>query len=284
MRKVIILQGLPASGKSTWAKELVKKDKSYKRINKDDLRAMIDNSKWSKENERNIIAVRDTLIMQTLEAGYNVIVDDTNFGKHVQDIKNHLFRMDNVMIELQVFDTPVWTCIERDAKRDNPVGKKVIWDMHARYLRDNKPKGEFISKKGIPNSIICDIDGTLAHMDKRSPFQYDKVGTDICDVVVVDIIQKYFKSGFNIILCSGREDVCKEETVQWLEDNLISYDELYMRKAGDNRPDYDVKKEIYEKYIKNYNRIFMCLDDRDQVVNLWRELGLKCLQCEYGNF
>lgn len=52
MLKIILCKGLPASGKSTWTRELIDKNpEKYKRINKDDLRAMLDNGKWSNKNE-----------------------------------------------------------------------------------------------------------------------------------------------------------------------------------------------------------------------------------------
>ena len=77
-------KGLPASGKTTWAKSVV----GAKRVNKDDLRAMIDNGKWSKKNERSILAARDNLIIQYLREGSSVIVDDTNLNpKHEQDLR-----------------------------------------------------------------------------------------------------------------------------------------------------------------------------------------------------
>jgi hypothetical protein len=57
-----------------------------------------------------------------------------------------------------------------------------------------------------------------------------------------------------------------------------------MRKKGDFRKDSVVKKEIYEKYIKDNFNILFCLDDRNQVVNMWREIGIKCLQVQDGDF
>ena len=81
--KVIILKGLPASGKSTWALEQTAKHGNYKRINKDDLRAMIDGGKWSKAREQHVLDTRDWFINLCLSRKLNVIVDDTNFApKH----------------------------------------------------------------------------------------------------------------------------------------------------------------------------------------------------------
>lgn len=57
-----------------------------------------------------------------------------------------------------------------------------------------------------------------------------------------------------------------------------------MRKTGDYRKDCIVKEEIYRKDIEPIYDILFCVDDRKQVVDAWRELGLTCLQCAEGNF
>jgi thiol-disulfide isomerase/thioredoxin len=87
--KIIVLKGIPASGKSTWAKDILAKyPGKYKRINKDDLRAMLDDSKWTKDNEKFVLEMRDYLIQKSLEDGYNVILDDTNLAeKHLNKMK-----------------------------------------------------------------------------------------------------------------------------------------------------------------------------------------------------
>ena len=85
MRKVTILRGLPASGKSTWAKEKVGKSNcAIKRINKDNLRAMLDSSKYSKGNESYILQLRDHILLTALDLGKSVIVDDTNFARFMR--------------------------------------------------------------------------------------------------------------------------------------------------------------------------------------------------------
>ena len=81
MKKVIIMRGLPGSGKSTYAKQLVAEAANiYKRINRDDLRAMLDNGHWTKGNEKFVKQVRDLLIVKALEEGKHAIVDDTNLS------------------------------------------------------------------------------------------------------------------------------------------------------------------------------------------------------------
>lgn len=134
-------------------------------------------------------------------------------------------------------------------------------------------------------AIICDIDGTLAHMQDRDPYDYDKVDTDIVDKTIKNILRVFYSNGdYAILIVSGREDTCKHKTIRWLSDNRISYDKLFMRKHNDNRPDEVIKKEIYDEYIEDEYDVEFILDDRNKVVKMWRDLGLKCLQVAEGDF
>lgn len=287
--KVLILSGLQASGKSTFAKDLIKKEKDWKRINKDLLREMFDDSVWSKKNEDFILRIRDELIVKSLQDGYNVVVDDTNLHKkHKKDIA-HLVEIFNggslkyeATVEEKFFDISLNEAIKRDLTRSKPVGEKVIRDTYNRYLKPTYIKPTYIHS--LPNAIICDIDGTLAHMVGRGAFEWNKVDTDIVDTIVKYIVKQQKDIGHEIILLSGRDSICRELTEKWLKDNDINYDLLLMRSASDNRKDSIIKEEIYKTHIKNKYNVLFVLDDRDQVVEMWRKLGLKCLQVAEGNF
>lgn len=128
-----------------------------------------------------------------------------------------------------------------------------------------------------------DIDGTLAHMHDRSPYDWSKVGNDMVDIPIAWLTSILFRS-VSVILVSGRDASCHKETQDWLAKNSICYTKLIMRKEGDNRPDEVVKEEIFNEHIRgNYNVRFV-LDDRNKVVDMWRQLGLKCLQVAEGDF
>lgn len=138
----------------------------------------------------------------------------------------------------------------------------------------------------LPNAIICDIDGTLAHMHGRGPFEWSGVGEDIVDETIAQLL-RILEMDFNpfIALFSGRDLSCHKETTDWLNGNHIPYSGLYMRPEGDNRKDSIIKRELFEKHIAGKYNVLFVLDDRNQVVDMWRnELGLKCLQVAEGDF
>jgi len=136
MSKILILKGLPASGKSTYAKELV--EKGWKRVNKDDIRAMVDSSHYSRNNEKLVIEIRDMIIDLALIHGHNVVVDDTNFEvKHFKQM-SLIAEINDAEVNVKFINTPLNECIRRDKKREAPVGEDVIRHMHDRYLNPQK--------------------------------------------------------------------------------------------------------------------------------------------------
>lgn len=282
MQKVIITRGLQASGKSTFAKELVNKNPNdWVRINKDDIRAMM-GTKHSDKTEQIVLGIRNAAIGYALQAKKNVIIDDTNFGgKHISTITqvaHGAIGPNNVEVEVKDFPISLREAILRDAKRPNGVGPKVIYKTWKQYVRQNPPEYDF----ELPDAIICDLDGSLCLFGDNSPYDRD-FSHDIPNTII-----EYFLVSqpprVKIILLSGRKDSFRDVTEEWLTNNRIRYDELHMRDSRDSRNDYIIKKELYEKYVKGKYNVVLVLDDRDRVVDLWRELGLVCFQVAWGGF
>lgn len=137
----------------------------------------------------------------------------------------------------------------------------------------------------LPKAIICDLDGTLClFKHHRDPYDASTCLNDLVNHPVRIIIESLNKS-HDIIFVSGRESKYQPQTVDWIGRYLrLKEWALFMRATDDNRKDSIVKQEIYDQFIKDKYDIEFVLDDRDQVVEMWRANGLTCLQVAEGNF
>lgn len=142
-------------------------------------------------------------------------------------------------------------------------------------------------------AIIVDLDGTLcnnAHRQhlveaKKWDAFYDALTADTPNPWCMEIIESMREwDSVATLLVSGRPDSHWTQTVDWLHEHMPKWDGLFMRKAGDYRKDCIVKEEIYRNNIEGRFDVLFCIDDRKQVVDMWRAIGLTCLQCAEGNF
>ena len=140
-----------------------------------------------------------------------------------------------------------------------------------------------------PQAIICDIDGTVAAHPHRGHYEYNLVDTDEPHQDVIDLVQTIAEfMHTKLIFVSGRMDDpqrdVRQKTVDWLNEYFTLWDLLFMRANGDFRPDDIVKRELYEKHIEPNFEVIGVFDDRDRVVKMWRELGLRVYQVAPGDF
>lgn len=146
-------------------------------------------------------------------------------------------------------------------------------------------------------TVIVDVDGTIANLDHRQHYlrvkprnwgAFKKLAFD--DTVHTDIVElvKFLKEGgINIVICTARTEDEKEVTVRWLHEKAGLegvYTKLYMRETGDYRDDGTVKAELLAQIRADGFDPWFVLDDRDRVVKMWRENGIRCLQVAYGSF
>ena len=142
--------------------------------------------------------------------------------------------------------------------------------------------------------VVCDIDGTVANVDHRRQFVASRpknwaawnagMSRDTVYEDIVAILDLFADADFTVILCSGRGEESREVTEQWLSDNDIPYQKLYMRSAGDNRKDSIVKVELLQQIREQWGHPFVWLDDRQQVVDAIRAEGVRVLQVAPGDF
>ena len=299
---LIITVGISVSGKSTWAHKQWWKDPSkYVIVNRDKIRELLfgfteqsieqyylrdDVAKFEKQ----ITRYEDTLINDGLNHGKTVIVDAT----HLTRAYLERFKYWNVPTDIVIFEVELKEAIERDLNRDRQVGDTIITKQYNRFLGlmqqlakepiDFEPV-QFIQNPDNINCVIFDIDGTLAHMDRndRSPYDWHKVGGDTLDYPTRLMAQALDLTACKVIICTGRDAVCIEETEEWLFKHSIMYDEIHIRPRGDQRVDWIVKEEMFRKIAED-NYIVGIFDDRLQVVRRARALGLKVFNVEYSNF
>jgi len=219
-----------------------------------------------------------------LKEGKSVIISDTNLNPGRNENWKVIAKEFNATYREKLFtDIHYGVCLERDMKREFPVGQRVITGMF------EKGRGVWFPKKpvydsALPDAIIVDVDGTIATMHGRGPYEWDKVDTDLPKTDVIAIVAQMKKSGSTVIIASGRDGSCKEKTIQWFKTHSVDYDEFYIRPAGDSRKDTLIKEEIYINHIKGRFNIVGVFDDRNQVCHLYRHLGLTVFQVDYGAF
>lgn len=149
----------------------------------------------------------------------------------------------------------------------------------------------------VPNGVvrpivIVDMDGTLADVGHRlhhikGPGKknwhkfFEGMDEDAPNREIVDMVREY-ANNHEIVIVTGRPDSYRRRTMQWLKRYDISFSRLFMRPAGDHRPDYVVKKEILNSLGADKERVTLVIDDRPSVCDMWRECGLNVHQVETG--
>jgi histidinol phosphatase-like enzyme len=248
--------------------------------------------------EKLISATLFDAIHKALNSNLNVIVDQTNLkAVYINEfIEEFKYKAD---ISFKVFDITVEEAIDRDSKRERKVGEDVIKRMYKDYVNlintfdfTVRPKEDkiiterFNNSTNLPKGILVDLDGTLALCNgKRHIFDWGSVDLDDISETVKESLLLYKNAGYKIIIMSGRDSAAREKTIVWLNEHNIPYDDLFMRNFNDMRKDSIIKRELYDKFVKDKYWITLSFDDRNSVCSdVWRALGIKCYQVEDGNF
>ena len=283
--KMIITKGLPASGKSSYARKWVSEDPANRvQIEKDEIRKDSRLFKdgayvYKRGDEEIVVKERDRLVHQALSTGMSVVSSDTNLAPvHITQLTN-IAKQYSAEVEIVSFlDVPLKELIERDKNRKDSVGEQVIRRM---FHQQVKTMPTFLKWDNSLETIIsCDIDGSLTEGPKnRSPFEWHKVGNDDINAGVAAILDGIKAIGmYKIFLFSGRDEVCRPETEEWLERNGIEYDALYMRRSnhvdanGNQVKDTIVKAEMIETHIRDKYNVLFWIDDRPIVVQMLKDV------------
>lgn len=179
----------------------------------------------------------------------------------------------------------------------------TIQDVHKGPMKVDSAAG------GI---LFVDIDGTVADIEHRRKYVQGgshnwgafnaRMHLDSPKPDIIAHVQKLYAAGWTVVMCTGRGDDNKVVTVNWLADNNVPYHHIFMRrqyilddagevvlsrkgkKQPDSRRDDIIKEEILDKAIENGLEPTLILDDRNQVVDMWRRRGYCCVQVAEGDF
>lgn len=304
---IVLTRGLPASGKSTYARAWVAADpKNRVRVNRDDLRFMLYGEYWGGNIDENEVSrAEEAMVKAAVKAGKHVVIDATHL--RAQYVKKWA-----ATGEIQVRDFPVAVdeLIRRDNSRahqgERAVGERVIRDLAQRFhikadgtlpalpdLRGIGPTFDFKPYvRGERLAYSFDIDGTLLHMeDRRGPYETSKYDLDTPDRNMVEMLW-HLQDGVQksqedvaFIALSGRNEDFYDVTLESLRGWGIYLDALYMRPSDrPNDNDALIKSDLVDQHYSGTYDVLMHFDDRNRVVDALRAKGMKVAQVEPGDF
>lgn len=289
MKKMYVTVGISGSGKTTWAESMIDQhwqpSNDWININRDHIRLKVLNDgitwkeyKFNKTNENKVSEMTLDMFNAAVQKGVpNIIISDTNLNEKYRN--EWIRRGEDAGYEIEIVDFPITfdEACRRNTHRHNGVSRKVIYQQYQLW-------NEYIGRKTYnpdqtkPKVILVDIDGTIAERHDRSPFEWMKVGQDKPREFIIDLIKLYWdKKDCEIVFLSGRDAVCRHETLEWIVDHVgLFYTDikLHMRKEGDMRKDTFVKEEIFWEHIADNYNVIAVFDDRKCVVDMWHEIGL----------
>lgn len=304
MTQLVCMRGYCASGKSTRARE-ISKELGGVVVNRDLIRLQLLGTYWTgrSEDEYRVTLSEESQVKALMEAGIPTVIDATHLAP--TNLRRWARMATRYGWDFTVEDvkTPVDVCLERLRRRnlesDRFIEASVLFNQAKRYPIDRWPvveKREFNPTPverdwSLPKAVIFDIDSTLAEKSDRSPYDYSRVYEDTVYEDAAYLNWLFRGDRFKILIVSGRDDTCRYATKQWIEDNDLGYDELFMRDTerdvdenGGKLPDFEVKYRLFDEHIRGKYRVEYVIDDRRQVVDLWRKIGLTVLDIRGNEF
>lgn len=279
--KAILTVGVSGCGKSFWSNQ----QKGFNVISRDDFRKEellslgIDVSEiniWKhfnfKKHEKNSYERWRVALDNAVEDKEDLILADTWLNENLRNQIIAELEAVGYEVELKVFFTDYYVYLKQNRLRKDSLEDSVIaeqWKKFAeQFLR--------VENEGKQKCVCVDLDGTISKMNNRKPYDWDKVSQDSFDDIVWSAVCGIAKAkNAQIIFLSGRDGICYEDTLEWLTYHTQTNPTLFMRKENDMRDDRIIKKELWEKHIKNNFKVIAVFDDRPKVVSLWNDMGFK---------
>lgn len=299
MAEIILTRGISGSGKTTWAKQQVLASPNVVRVNRDDIREELFGKQYhtrkpDPQKEEQVSLLQRRRAAEALKNGKTVIIDDTNLTeKFIRQWRR--FAQENRR-ELTHKDFPISL---NEALKRNQMRERVVPDhVIARQFAGLGPNGELKHWRGDyadkvkprywPNerrmAVSFDADGTLW---QTAPIQHYVAGkyrdfdsfhrlSEFCEpnLEVLEMARQAHDAGFAIIITTARNEEYREVTQKWLDKHEIPFENLFMRKDGDMRKDYEVKKDMYEQEVNPIYDLVRAVDDNVQAVQNWKDQGI----------
>lgn len=290
MTELAITRGYPASGKTTWSKAQAA-ESGWARVCRDDLRRMLFglDGRLPHELEHRVSLAEQAQVEALLKAGVSVVVDATHLRLRTARTWADMALRLGATFTVHDFPAPVGECVRRDAQR-GAAGGRAVGETRIREMADKFPQSRwepvlprvreghslpdpYVVDPTLPPAYIVDVDGTLAEMVDRGPFDWHLVGTDKPSTGTVEMVRRLSMDA-RIVVMSGRDESCRGTTEKWLTDHSVPFDELHMRPARDIRKDSAVKLELFDKQVRHRFNVLGAIDDRLSVCRLWHQLGI----------
>lgn len=276
--KAIITIGIPCSGKSTWAMN----QDNFSVVERDMLREIYPKKNQNRKDYENMITKLQIHQFEVFARDKkNIIVSDTNLKKHFRNDLIKVLESLGYEVEEKLFPIALDEAFKRNEKRAVSTGKyipvTVLNSMYNTYKQQFSDVVSYTPREDKPKIYLFDIDGTLAKNEgERGWYEWSAVGIDKPVKATVDVLRRIVETGDDVVVLSGRDSVCRKETMQWFKDNDIPVLDLFMRPEGSMEKDSKIKLELFDKHIRNEYNVLGVFDDRPQVVQLWHDLGLTC--------
>ena len=144
-------------------------------------------------------------------------------------------------------------------------------------------------------TIIFDVDGTIADVEHRRHFVTQRPAdwksfkeetvNDTPVEWVCDIAKRHIARGDDVAFFSARNEsqrgVTETQISEWIGNG---HKGLFLRPDGDFRPDEEFKSDLADKFEEFGGKIDIVFDDRNKVVDMWRQRGTTCVQVAEGDF
>ena len=289
MKPILLLTvGLSGSGKTSWSTEFTRNREDWVDLNRDDIRFALftkgvrdfSQYKFSKDDEKRVTEVIEERAKWARYNKKSILISDTNLNPKTRAKWLQWAKENDYHYLIKEFPITFDEARKRDVKREGGVGIEVLWKQWMSWL-EYVNYDFYVPDTTKSKAILIDIDGTVAQMNGRKPYEWDKVGEDLPRQAPICLVQGMIEQGVTPIFLSGRDGICKDLTYKWILDNIMEWYlpenggfHLFMRTAGDSRKDSVVKKELFDSYVRKNFNVVGAIDDRKSILELWTQMKI----------